>query len=68
VFKFEVTESAETLATLLKQEKAVRRRERLPFWYGDKTGQAKTRQAVGKLLTRSQVAIGQWIDRYRRRG
>ena len=28
VFKFEVTESPETLATLLKQEKDVRRRER----------------------------------------
>ena len=68
VFKFEVTESPETLATLLKQEKDVRRRERLPLWSWYKTGQAKTRQALGKLLNRRQFAIGQWIDRYRRCG
>src|SRR5512144_1689193 len=68
VFKFEVTESPETLATLLKQEKDVRRRERLQCLYWYKTGQAKTRQALGKLLNRSQFAIGQWIDLYRRRG
>lgn len=68
VFKFEVTESPKTLETLLKQEKDVRRRERLQFLYWYKTGQAKTRQALGKLLNRSQFAIGQWIDLYRRRG
>ena len=68
VFKFEVTESPETLATLLKQEKDVRRRERLQFLYWYKTGQVKTRQALGKLLNRSQFAIGQWIKIYRQRG
>lgn len=68
VFKFEVLESPETLADLLKQEKNVRRRERLQFLYWYKTGQAKTRHALGKLLNRSQFAIGQWIDTYRRRG
>ena len=68
VFKFEVIESPETLATLLKQEKNVRRRERLQFLYWYKTGQAKTRQALGKLLNRSQFAIGQWIDTYRHQG
>jgi len=68
VFQFEVTEAPETLETLLKQEKDVRRRERLQFLYWYKTGQAKTRQALGKLLNRSQFAIGPWIDRYRRRG
>jgi hypothetical protein len=31
VFKLEVTESPETLETLLQQEKDVRRRERLQF-------------------------------------
>jgi transposase len=68
VFKFEVIESPETLETLLKQEKDVRKRERLQFLYWHKTGQAKTRQALGKLLNRSQFAIGQWIDIYRTRG
>ncbi len=68
VFKFEVTESPEALETLLKQEKEVRRRERLQFLYWYKTGQAKTRQALGKLLNRSQFAIGQWSDTYRQRG
>ena len=68
VFKFEVIESLETLEALLKQEKDVRQRERLQFLYWHKTGQAKTRQALGKLLNRSQFAIGQWIDTYRARG
>ena len=68
VFKFEVLESLETLETLLKQEKDVRKRERLQFLYWYKTGQAKTRQALGKLVNRSQFAIGQWIDTYRTRG
>ncbi|HJW27863.1 MAG TPA: hypothetical protein VJ508_01300 [Saprospiraceae bacterium] len=68
MFHFEVTEPAETLAALLKQEKNVRRRERLQFLYWHKTGQAKTRHALGKLLNRSQFAIGQWIDIYRKRG
>ena len=45
VFKLEVTESPDTLETLLQQEKDIRRRERLPFLYWYKTGQAKTRQA-----------------------
>lgn len=49
MFKFEVKESPETLETLLKQEKEVRRRERLPLLYWDKPGQAKTRPALGKL-------------------
>src|SRR5574342_787563 len=68
VFKFEVTESPEILETLLAQEKEVRRRERLQFLYWHKTGQAKTRQALGKLLNRSQFALGQWSNTYRKRG
>ncbi|HJW29804.1 MAG TPA: hypothetical protein VJ508_11265 [Saprospiraceae bacterium] len=38
------------------------------FCTGTKPVKPKTRQALGKLLNRSQFAIGQWIDRYRRRG
>ena len=53
---------------MLKQEKDVRKHERLQFLYWYKTGQAKTRQALGKLLNRSQFAIGQWINTYRARG
>ena len=68
VFKLEVVESAEILEALLAQEKEVRRRERLQFLYWHKTGQAKTRQALGKLLNRSQFAIGQWSNTYRYRG
>src|SRR5512135_1319713 len=68
VFNLEVTESPETLEPLLQQEKDIRRRERLQFLYWYQTGQAKTRQALGKLLNRSQFAIGQWINTYRTRG
>ena len=68
VFNLEVKETQEELEALLKQEKNVRKRERLQFLYWYKTGQATTRQALGKLLHRSQVAIGQWADTYRTRG
>lgn len=68
VFKFDVIESRETLEALLQQEQHVRRRERLQFLYWCKTGQATTRQALGKLLNRSQFAIGHWIKTYRTRG
>src|SRR5512139_422015 len=68
VFKLEVIESPEILEELLKQENDVRRRERLQFLYWYKTGQAKTRHALGKLLNRSQFAIGQWANIYRHRG
>ena len=68
VFKLDVRESPETLEELLRQEQHVRRRERLQLLYWYKTGQATTRQALGKLLNRSQVAIGHWIKTYRTRG
>ena len=68
VFKLEVIESPEILEELLNQENDVRRRERLHLLYWYKTGQAKTRQALGKLLNRSQFAIGQWANTYRHRG
>lgn len=68
VFKLEVLESSEELEALLRQEKDVRKRERLQFLYWYKTGQATTRQALGNLLHRSQIAIGQWADTYRARG
>jgi transposase len=38
----------------------------LLYWY--KTGQAKTRKTLGKLLHKSQCAIGRWIDTYREKG
>jgi hypothetical protein len=68
VFTIEVSESKEKLEILLKQEKDIRKRERLQFLYWYKTGQATTRKALGKLLHRSQFAIGQWIDLYRSNG
>jgi hypothetical protein len=53
---------------LLKEEKDGRQRERLQLLYGYKTGPAITRKALGKLLNRSPLAIGQWIDLYRSKG
>lgn len=68
VFKLEILESPETLQSLLKEEKDVRKRERLQFLYWYQTGPAKTRQALGALLNRSQFALGQWADTYRTQG
>ena len=68
VFNLEIVESMETLKSLLKEEKDVRRRERLQFLFLYKSGQANTRQALGKILNRSHFAIGQWADTYRAKG
>ena len=68
VFRLDILESLETLQSLLKKEKDVRKRERLQFLYWCKTGQGKTRKALGELLNRSQFAIGQWADTYRAKG
>lgn len=68
VFNLEVKENKWELEALLKQEKDVRKRERLQFLYWYKTGQATTRKALGSLLHRSQVAIGQWAETYRTKG
>lgn len=46
-FTIEVLESEEKLEILLKQEKNIRKRERLQFLYWYKTGQATTRKALG---------------------
>ena len=68
VFKLEILELPEALESLLKEEKDVRKRERLQFLYWYKTGQAKTRQALGALLNRSQFTLGQWANTYRTKG
>ena len=68
VFKLEVSESIEKLEALLRQEKDTRKRERLQFLYWYKTGQATTRKALGNLLHRSQMALGQWAQTYRTQG
>lgn len=68
VFRLEVSESQEELELLLKQERNIRKRERLQFLYWYKTGQVTTRKELGQLLNRSQVAIGYWIKRYRDQG
>ena len=68
VFDLEVLESPQELQEMLKAERDVRKRERLQFLYWYKTGQAITRKALGKLLHRSQFAIGQWADTYRKKG
>lgn len=62
VFKIEVLESQEELEILLKQEKDVRKRERLQFLYGYKIDQAITRKALGKLLNRSQCDLTPFFD------
>ena len=68
VFKLDVSESKEELECLLKQERNTRKRERLQFLYWYKTGQVATRKELGKLLNRSQIAMGHWIKRYRDQG
>jgi transposase len=68
VFDLEVLESPQELEEMLKAERDVRKRERLQFLYWYKTGQAITRKALGKLLHRSQFALGRWADTYRKKG
>lgn len=60
-FNLEVKESEIELESLPKQERDVRKRERLQFLYWYKTGQATTRKALESLLHWSQVAIGHGV-------
>jgi len=64
----EIQESAEALKEALRGETRSRQMQRLQALYLLKTGQAKSRTQVGRLLGVSRKTVGDWLERYEAEG
>ena len=60
----EITESIEDLKRLLRQAKKKHEVQRLNVLYLLKSGQAKTRLEVAKLLGVDRGSVGTWLSAY----
>jgi transposase len=68
VVKINITESGETLKTLLAQQKTARGKERVQALYLLKTGGAETVEHIAVLLGRHRVTVQGWLRQYRQGG
>ncbi|HBB33057.1 MAG TPA: helix-turn-helix domain-containing protein [Cyanobacteria bacterium UBA8803] len=68
VVKINITESPETLKTLLSQQKHKRSFERIQALYLLKTGQVETVQHLATVIGRHRTTIQGWLRRYRQGG
>ena len=68
VVKISITESAETLKTLLAQQKTATGKERVQALYLLKTKQVETVQHLAVVLGRNRVTVQKWLSRYRSGG
>lgn len=68
VVKINITESAETLKTLLAQQKTATSKERVQALYLLKTKQVETVQHLASVLGRNRVTVQKWLSRYRKGG
>jgi transposase len=66
--KLDISESAETLKTLLKQQKTATGKERVQALYLLKTKQVETVQHLAVVLGRNRVTLQRWLSRYRSGG
>ncbi|MDV2994418.1 MAG: IS630 family transposase ISMae27 [Chroococcidiopsis sp. SAG 2025] len=66
--KLKINESAETLLTLLKQQKSASGKERVQALYLLKTKQVETVQHLAVVLGRNRVTVQRWLSQYRRGG
>ena len=64
----EVQESVETLRERLRLEGRGRQKQRLQALYLIRTGQAKSRREIARLLGAGKKAVGLWLDRYEAEG
>lgn len=64
----EIQESIPELEHLLKRQKKARRRERLQMLYLLKTGQARTRRSVARMLSVHRTTVSRWLNVYEREG
>lgn len=60
----EITESVEELNALMKESKNTTEKDRLRMLYLLKSGEAKTRKEVARLLGMCRETIGQWLAKY----
>jgi transposase len=67
-FKVEISESLDTLKSLLKSQRSAQGKERLQMLYWLKSGQLKTRQDLARRLDRDESTIYRWLQRYRQGG
>jgi len=66
--KLNINESAETLKTLLKQQKTATGKERVQALYLLKTKQVETVQHLALVLGRNRVTVQRWLSRDRSGG
>ena len=64
----EIQQSISELEQLLKAEKRTRRRERLQMLYLLKTGQAKSRRSVARMLSVHRTTVSRWLNVYEKEG
>ncbi len=68
VLKINITESPETLKTLLGQQKTASGFERVQALYLLKTGQVETVQHLAAVLGRNRITVQRWLRQYRQGG
>jgi len=68
VVKINITETADQLKRLLKQQKTAFALERIQALYLLKTQQVETVQHLAGVMGRSRVTVQRWLRRYRERG
>lgn len=68
VVKIEISESAETLKTLLKNAKTPQEKERLQTLYWLKTKTVTKVKQIAIMLGRNRVTIQKWLRKYRTGG
>jgi transposase len=68
VCKINIVESAQTLKTLLGQQKTATGKERVQALYLLKTGQIETVQHLAVCLGRDRVTVQRWLRQYRQGG
>ncbi len=68
VVKIEISESAETLKTLLKNAKTPQEKERVQALYWIKTKTVITVKQIAIMLGRNRVTVQKWLRKYRTGG
>ena len=68
IVKINITESPESLKTLLAQQKTASGKERVQALYLLKTGQVETVQHLAVVLGRNRVSVQRWLRIYRQGG
>ncbi len=68
VVKIEISESAETLKTLLKNASTPQEKERIQSIYWLKTKTVETVKQIAIMLGRNRVTVQKWLRKYRTGG